>query len=97
MSPRSSACVLCGNDRVVDVRMQMIRWREPVGSEIYSTIPRCADSKACRDRIENVLGEPWPIDDGSPATPAKRPAEDPEPAVAAPTADVDEEIPWLRA
>lgn len=97
MSPHSSACVVCGNDRVVEVRMILTRWRDPIGSEIYSTIPRCADAKACRDRVEKVLDEPWPVDDGTPATPAKRPTADPEPPIEAPGADVDEEIPWLRA
>jgi hypothetical protein len=86
---QTDSCVLCGNDVGTEVRMQLVEWREPIGKEIWSHIPRCSDAIACRARVENVLGEPWPIDDDTPATP--KPA-----AAVEPAADVEELIPWLR-
>jgi hypothetical protein len=87
MSPRSSACLICGHDVSIDVRMALVEWREPVGREVWSHVPRCVDGVACRSRVE-LLGEPWPVADGTPDSPRSVPA--PEP--------IEEEIvPWLTS
>ncbi|HEY8819557.1 MAG TPA: hypothetical protein VIM25_12165 [Candidatus Limnocylindrales bacterium] len=89
----TDACVLCGNDVGTAVRMQLVEWREPIGKETWSYIPRCSEPKACRDRVENVLGEPWPLDGDTPAT-AKPSAPDASSVVT--QSEPEEVIPWLR-
>jgi len=92
VSPHAAACVICGNDVAIEIRIALVEWREPVGKEIWSTIPRCVDVAACRARCE-AIGEPWPIADGTPASVLTLPDEEPETPVA-PSAE-EEAIPWL--
>jgi len=98
MSPHSSACVLCGHDVATEVRMAMVEWREPISKEIWSTVPRCIDRAACRQRVETVLREPWPVADGTPDS-VIPPVGEPVLADVATSPDVAEEeevVPWLR-
>ncbi len=55
-----TACLLCGNPRLSEVRVSLARWRDPQ-PYLFSAIPRCIDRKACRERCE--LTEPWPVVD----------------------------------
>jgi hypothetical protein len=89
MSYTIEACVLCGSDTEPRV-MALIEWTEPIGRDLWAHVPRCVDRAACRYRVELVLGEPWPVNDGTPA-PVK-PVTAPEP----PAPVVEEEISWLR-
>lgn len=57
----ASPCLLCGNDRLTEVRVSLARWRDP-NPYLYSTIPRCSDRAACRERVE-LLGDDWPVID----------------------------------
>jgi hypothetical protein len=41
--------------------MGLVEWREPVGRERFTAVPRCVDKVACRRRVENELREPWPV------------------------------------
>jgi hypothetical protein len=96
MSYDVEACVLCGSE-TTDRAMRLVEWTEPVGGEAYAHIPTCADRAACRYRVEIVLGEPWPVDDRTPA-PVK-PTPDPEPpapVIEATTQPEEEVIPWLQ-
>jgi hypothetical protein len=87
----TEACVLCGSEST-PTRRELVEWREPVRSdatgklEVWSHVPRCLDRVACRSRVELELGEPWPIDDATPAPVRPVPAPDPAP---------EEESPWL--
>ena len=56
-----TACVLCGNERLQDVRVSLVRWRFP-DPAMYSAVPRCVDRKACRQRCE-ALGDLWLVID----------------------------------
>lgn len=56
------ACALCGQD-LLPVRMGLVEWREPVGAERFSVVPRCVDRVLCRRRVESELREPWPLAD----------------------------------
>lgn len=53
-------CAICGADGQ-PTRMALVEWREPVGRERFTAVPRCVDRVACRRRVENELGELWPI------------------------------------
>lgn len=53
------ACLLCGAE-THDVRTGLVAWREPVGREAFSAIPRCIDQAACRRRVESI-GDEWPL------------------------------------
>jgi len=92
MSHGIGGCVLCG-DEIGDRVMALIEWSEPIGRDIWSYVPRCVDRAACRERVERVLEEPWPVNDGTPP---------PTPRAAVPTAPpepepAEEEGPaWLR-
>jgi hypothetical protein len=90
VSPRSSACLLCGHDVSIDVRMALVEWREPVGREVWAHVPRCVDATACRLRVE-LLGEPWPVADGTPATVIRAA----DYADSIPDAPAEEVSPWL--
>lgn len=57
----TSPCLLCGHERVTEVRVSLARWRYPEGA-MFSAVPRCVDRKACRERCE-ALGEDWPVID----------------------------------
>jgi hypothetical protein len=52
-------CLICG-DLSLDVRTQLVEWRDPVGGRRYEAIPRCIDRTACRSRVE-AQGETWPV------------------------------------
>ena len=88
----AEACVLCGSE-TGPTRRELVEWSEPVRSdatgklEVWSHVPRCLDRIACRARVELTNGEPWPVDDRTPAP--QRPA---AVAVAEPA---QEESPWL--
>jgi hypothetical protein len=99
MTRSIEGCVLCGaetGDRV----MAIVEWTEPIGHERWTNIPRCVDRAACRHTVEVVLGEPWPVADGTP--PPVRPMPDPSsmPPAEAPapvaTSAVEEILPWMR-
>lgn len=91
MSHAIEACVLCGSETAERV-MAIVEWTEPIGREQWSHVPRCVDRVACRERVELVLGEPWPVDDDTPAPVKPKPV----PTVEPPQPDVEEEIAWLR-
>jgi hypothetical protein len=55
-------CLLCGLDSP-DVRVALIRWRDPLPGKTFDQGPRCRDSHACWERVK-ALGEAWPVDDG---------------------------------
>lgn len=57
----TSACRLCGNERVTEVRVSLARWRYPEAC-LFDAVPRCIDRKACRTRAE-ADGEVWPVID----------------------------------
>jgi len=93
MTRSIEACVLCGaetGDRV----MAIVEWSEPIGRETWSHVPRCVDRAACRATVEVVLGEPWPVADGTPA-PVK-PVPPAEAAAPVATSAVEEILPWMR-
>lgn len=66
MSQAIGGCVLCGAETEPRV-MALVEWAEPIGREQWSHVPRCVDRDACRSRVEVVLREPWPLNDGTPA------------------------------
>lgn len=84
MSQKPGDCVLCGSE-TAETRMQLVEWCEPVGTQRWSVIPRCTDRTACRARVEDVLGEAWPIADGTPA----RDHPDPMPVEPVPAANAE--------
>lgn len=93
MSRAIDACVLCGSE-AADRVMAIVEWLEPIGKEQWSHVPRCVDRPACRDRVERVLGEPWPVDDG---TPAPEPLPEPSSTPAVVQAATPQEDPsWAR-
>lgn len=86
---RTGDCFICGAPGQ-QVEVRLIAWREPVGTDLYATVPRCVDRAGCRQRVE-AAGDDWPIDDGTPPTyrPSTAPAElVPEPVPA------EEVWPW---
>lgn len=101
MTPRSplfaEPCCICGSE-TGPTKRELVEWREPVRNdltgklEVWSHVPRCIDRAACRARVELPkpagLGEPWPIDDDTPA-PAR-------PAPVAEPVEVEELSPWFR-
>jgi NMD protein affecting ribosome stability and mRNA decay len=93
MSYAIGGCVLCGSETEPRV-MALIEWTEPISRERWSHVPRCVNRAGCRERVESVIGEPWPVLDRTPAPPEVRPVppEEPSPPVAAEEA----ELPWLR-
>lgn len=52
-------CLLCGHESH-DVRVGLVEWKDPVGSERFSSIPRCQNRRACRARLE-AIGDEWPV------------------------------------
>jgi hypothetical protein len=75
--------LVCGHE-AHDVGVALVAWRQPLGREQFSAIPRCRDREACRSRLE-AIGDEWPVDDGS--APTLRPVTvlpepEPEPASA---------------
>lgn len=61
----STACVLCGNPTVTEVRVSLARWRDPrPGEAMYAAIPRCVNRVACRSRCESSGEEYDVIDPG---------------------------------
>jgi len=80
----SRECVICGNRG--DVRLGLVEWREPVEGETWTSLPRCVDRQACRDRLE-ALGELWDLVDrttGRVVVVVELPP-DPEPATEVPS------------
>jgi hypothetical protein len=56
------SCALCGVEGP-QVRIALVEWAEPEhdkSHERFSSIPRCADTKDCRQRVEQV-GDEWPL------------------------------------
>lgn len=59
----TSPCLLCGNERIIEVRVSLARWRDlKANPSMYGAIPRCIDRKACRERVE-AMGDEWPVID----------------------------------
>lgn len=52
-------CLICG-DTSRDVTVGLVAWREPVGRELFSSIPRCRNRGACKRRVEQI-GDEWPL------------------------------------
>lgn len=76
---RGDSCVICGHDG--DVRTGVVEWLEPQDGNVWTTLPRCHDRQACRDRLE-AAGDVWPLRDHT------RPSPKPMPPSEAPPADV---------
>ena len=95
-------CGLCGETGPsTAVIRRMTTWHEQaarsLGRPRFDVLDRCRDEQACRGRVEQVLGEPWPIDDRTVATVAVSPPDNPMPPPPAPAAVADEEdIEWMR-
>jgi hypothetical protein len=58
------SCALCGVEGP-QVRPSLVEWADPEPQddkphERFSSIPRCADTKDCRQRVEQV-GDEWPL------------------------------------
>ena len=79
MTHAPGPCLLCGSE-TTETRVMLVEWSEPIGNAIWSSVPRCVDRAACRERVERVIGERWPVNDRTPAPPPK----------------VEEIVPWLR-
>ena len=56
---RETTCLLCGATGK-DVAIGLVRWADPVGRDVFGSIPRCRDKAACRDRVE-AAGEQWDV------------------------------------
>lgn len=52
------SCLLCGIESP-DVRVRLVRWRDPGKGPEYESIPACSRVPECRARVERE--EPWPI------------------------------------
>ena len=59
MTHRDGTCLLCGTTSL-DVKVGLIRWREPIGRDVFTSAPRCLDRPACRARLE-AAGEVWDV------------------------------------
>lgn len=94
MTRPDTACVLCGSETAPRV-MAIVEWLEPIGREAWSHVPRCVDRAACRERVELVVGEPWPVNDRTPAPDRPMPSAEPPPAVVEATTPIEEVISWL--
>ena len=46
--------------------MALVEWTEPIGNTVWSYVPRCEDRSACRERVELVNREAWPVNDRTP-------------------------------
>lgn len=56
------ACLICGDER--DVRIGLMRYREPFEGRTYEHGWRCRDHAACRDRFEAANpGVDFPLDE----------------------------------
>jgi len=55
-------CLLCGNEVLAEVRVSLVRYKEPTPGRPFEHLPRCVNREACRARLEK-LGEPWPVAD----------------------------------
>lgn len=92
--PEPRACSLCGSE-TEPTAMSLVEWLEPIDGEIWSHVPRCVDRPACRARVELPkpagLGEPWPVNDRTPA-----PVREHQPArvEVAPDVDAEEATAW---
>lgn len=47
----TKTCLLCGHEGP-DVRVGLAAWKKPIDGEVFTSIPRCVDKTACRDRVE---------------------------------------------
>ena len=65
-----TACLLCGNPKLSEVRVSLARWRDPQ-PYLFSAIPRCIDRAKCRERCE-ALGDPWAVIDPGEYAPLPR-------------------------
>lgn len=59
MTHRDTTCVLCGAVSP-DVRFGLIAWSQPVGRDVFTAAPRCADKAGCRTRVE-ANGDRWEV------------------------------------
>jgi hypothetical protein len=57
------SCALCGRT-APDVKVCLVEWREPVENQRWSAVPRCANRKDCRARVE-AQGEEWEVRDAA--------------------------------
>lgn len=78
MSRGQLSCLLCGAD-TGEVTVRLVEWREPIGSRLYDSIPRCVRVADCWTRTTAIVGEDWMVADGRPSRAVKLP--DPEPVV----------------
>lgn len=59
-------CALCGHQGH-DVALALVEFVEPVAGKRFDLVPRCHDRISCRERVELVIREPWPVRDSTPA------------------------------
>lgn len=91
--PDPRPCSLCGSE--TETVTALVEWLEPIDGQLWSSIPRCIERAACRARVELPkpagLGEPWPVDDRTPAPVRERQR---APVEAPPDVDTEEAGAW---
>lgn len=72
---RYRACLLCGSESQ-ELVFLVVRWRKPIGNQVFGSIPRCVDRTSCRTRVESQPDGVWEVLDAGdplPTTERERP------------------------